>query len=191
MADLAATLARAAAARALAAEQGEPEEPQAADLEPEPAREPRAMPAATRPHAQASFLRLPSCKAIHPALLFIRLVATMRACITLEARLAGAAPAASRTPHADPRREKLREAFRHVTQHRADRAEQLRHLDTRLDEVLAADTAQTRDAPEILCTICDERGIDIDFAHLPDKYLRRDPAPEMASRIEPRANYPP
>jgi hypothetical protein len=135
MADLAATLARAAAARALAAEQGEPEEPQAADLEPE--------------------------------------------------------PAASRTPHADPRREKLREAFRHVTQHRADRAEQLRHLDTRLDEVLAADTAQTRDAPEILCTICDERGIDIDFAHLPDKYLRRDPAPEMASRIEPRANYPP
>jgi hypothetical protein len=201
MADLAAALARAAAARALAAERGEPDDPaergepgdpQAADPQPPPAAPRTSEPhAATRPR-DTDFVRLPSCKAIHPALLFIRLVATMRACITLEARLAAAAaPAAPRAPRADPRREILREAFRHVTQNRPDRAEQLRELDTGLDALLEADPAQTRDVPEILCTTCDERGIDIDFARLPDKFLRRDPAMQIAARIEHRANYPP
>jgi hypothetical protein len=50
-------------------------------------------------------------------------------------------------------------------------------------DLLAADLSCTTEVPERLFTICDELGIEIDFATLPGQYLRPDPP-------DPRANHP-
>jgi hypothetical protein len=180
MADLAADLARAAAARALLELTEPPATPEPA---PEPAPEPSPAPvaarAATPRRPSGTSLRIPSCKPVSAALLFTHLVATMRACIELEARLAAAlttpsAAAAAQAP--DPRRDVLSRAFRHILQDHPGRAQLLRQTTEQFEAHLAADPAQTTPHSDILCTIADDLGIEIDFAHLPDEFLGIPPA---------------
>jgi hypothetical protein len=191
LADLGMQLARAVAARALT-DWTEPPEQAAPESEPTPAPD---VPARAAPSLRTTgaTLRAPSCKSIDPALLFTRLAATVRDCIALEARLAaGPAPtprALSRTLRADPRRTRLRETFNQITKHHPDRTELMRDITTRLDEALAADPTQTTQPPEIFFTICDQIGIDIDLATLPDEYL--DFITDPTNPPDPCATSPP
>jgi hypothetical protein len=134
---------------------------------------PEAPPAAEPPPAPAAVT--PSYKPTDPAILFTRLAAVVRDCIALEARLAaGAAPSPrslTRQLRADPRRAPLREALRHATLKHPDHAELFRETTTRLDEHLTADTDQTVEPPHLFATICNELGIELDLATLPDEYL--------------------
>jgi hypothetical protein len=176
-------LARAAAAKTLA-EWAEPEQsPTAEPLSNQPA-EPPSEPAPAPKRATSTALRKPT----DPAQLFTRLVAAVRDCIALEARFAAATtPAAARAAslqlRADPRRAPLRDAFRLVTENHPDRAELLRETTARLDEELTADEDQSIDAPTLFFAICEELGIEIDFATLPDEYL--DFAPELRATSPP------
>ncbi len=194
-------LARAVAARALT-DWAEPEEP-AATAEPPSNNAPKAQsntapepptdpaPAAPRLRIAGPTLRAPSCKPVCPALLFTRLAATVRDCITLEARLtAGPARAPPARP-ADPRRAALHETFRYVTESGPDSAERLRDTTARLDQTLAADPNQTIAPPEIFATICEDLGLDIDLATLPDEYLDLITGPEITDDKDPRATSPP
>jgi hypothetical protein len=191
LADLAMTLARAVAARALT----EWTEPQEIALNPSPAPEitPNLAPAAPCPRPSGLALRAPTCKSIDPALLFTRLAATVRDCIALEARLAAGPAPTSRTLslalRADPRATPLREIFNKVTENHPDRAALRRDIAARVDQTLAADPGQTIEPPEIFFTICDELGIDIDLAILPDKYLDFITGPTAPP--EPCATSPP
>jgi len=120
------------------------------------------------------------------AQIFVRLTAAVRACITLEARLAaGTAGTARAAPrHSDPRRAPLLDGFRLITKNHPDRIDLLRQATADLDEDLAADPGQERDIPEIFFAIADDLGIQIDLATLPDQYLGG-PIPD------PRATSPP
>jgi hypothetical protein len=191
LADLGMQLARAAAAKALA-EWAEPEQPPTAEPQsdqptalPNQPAEPPPEPAPTPKRTAGSAA---TRKPTDPALLFTRLVAAVRDCIALEARLAAAtSPAAARALslqlRADPRRAHLRDAFRLVTENHPDRAELLRETTTRLDEELAADEGRSIDPPTLFFAICEELGIEIDFATLPDQYL--DFAPELHATSPP------
>jgi len=194
LADLGMQLARAVAARALSDWQ----EPEAAAFvaAPEPSPAPQGQPT----HIRTPSCKTPSCKPVDPALLFTRLAAAVRECIALEARLAGGTQAASRAPAplrgADPRRAPLRDIFRLVTKNHPDRAALLRETTNRVDEELAADAGQTTQAPSIFFAICEEFGIEIDFATLPDLYLNAlcdgiDPEDDVTVTPEPRATSPP
>jgi hypothetical protein len=238
MADLAAQLARAAAARALAAKPeesspsaapaAEPPSITAAESQSITAAEPPSItsaeppsitsaeppsiptPGTPAPRARATAtgprtpsIKIPSCKPIDPALLFIRLVATMRACIALEARLAaglaglaGRPRAAAGAAPADSRRALLIEGLRHITENLPARAERLREATSHADQCLEADPDHSFDVSDLICTICDDLGIDIDFARLPDKFLPPipksiDPNMNIDDLIERRATYPP
>jgi hypothetical protein len=150
-------------------------EPQDNNAEPEPSPTPEPpanpTPATARLRTAGTYLRAPTCKPIDPALLFTRLAATVRDCIALEARLAAGTAPPSFTLLADPRHASLREIFRVVTENLPDRAGLLRETTTQLNETLAADPNHTIKLREILFTICDDLGIDIDFATLPSEYL--------------------
>jgi hypothetical protein len=195
LADLAMQLARATAARALA-DQAAPEAPPSTQpLEPAPASGPAAHPArATAPRATLSCPRQ-----IDPALLFTRLAAVVRDCITLEARLAaGLAPTRGTRPRAclpaDPRRDLLREILRRAIEHHPARAALNREIPARLEQHLEADPDQTLHPTEILEKICDEFQIEPDWANLPDEYLDaiceglEEPGEETP---DPRATSPP
>jgi hypothetical protein len=208
--DLGMQLARATAARALA-ELAEPEAAPAAEPLPNPAAEPPSdqaaaplsqspapepppdpAPAATprrtsaRPPGTGTTARKPT----DPVLAFIRLAAAIREIITLEASLA----AGPTTKHglvspalrADPRRAPLLEAFREVTENHPDRAAFRRETTARLDEELTADPEQTLGLPKIFFPICEEFGIEIDYAQLRDEILGMGPetANEDFSDIE-------
>jgi hypothetical protein len=160
--DLGMTLARAAAARATADWAAPATQPDTA-----------AQPAAAR-------------KQSDPAVIFVRVTAAVRDIIKLEARLAaGLAQTAARPRSADPRRATLCDAFAHVTKRHPDRAELIRASTARLDEYLASDPEKTLDVPTLLWTICDELGIDIDLATLPDEYLGMGPEYEEARATSP------
>jgi hypothetical protein len=213
LADLAMQLARAAATRTLA-DWAEPEAPQAVEpLEP-PATEPSltepAQPLADRetaPHATPTPRRpavpaasTASYKPTDPAVLFTRLAAVVRDCIALESRLATGAAEAPRastprasTPRADPRRALLREAFGLVTKNHPDRAQLNREANTRLDEHLEADPEQTIEIGYVLIDICEELGIELDLAKIPNKYLFRPDAMVNQGKDapDPRATSPP
>jgi hypothetical protein len=133
-------------------------------------------------------------------LLFTRLTAAVRACIALEARLAGGTAPTSRAAslrlRADPRRALLHETFRRVIAGQPDRAGLLREITIRLDEELTADAGQTIALPDIFFAICEELGIEVDFANLPDMYLNAvtdaiDPAEDATATPYPRATSPP
>jgi len=201
LADLAMQLARAAAARTRA-DWAEPEVPPTAEPTFLPAAAPQSDPE-TAPHSNPAPAPTPRrvaatapYKQTEPALLFNRLAATVRDCIALEARLAaGAAPttrARTLQLRADPRRAPLREAFDRATEKHPDRADLRRETTTRLDEELTADSDQTLALGNLFFTICDELGIEIDIAQLPDEFLflsetidSHDDAPD------PRATSPP
>jgi len=142
------------------------------------------------------WLRTPGCKAIDPALLFTRLAATVRDCIALEARLAAGlipgitAPrrAANAGPPraSDPRRAFLDEAFEFITKTHPDRTALRRQAAALADGALPADPSEPIDLHLLLFTICDELDVEVDFAHLPDKYLGLADDPP-----DPRATSPP
>jgi hypothetical protein len=134
-------------------------------------------------------------KPTDPAVLFTRLAAVVRDCIALEARLAvGAADAPSaRMRRADPRRAPVHEALRAATENHPDAADLLREATTCLDEHLAADPEKATDAAHLLLAICDELGIELDLATLPDDILfafaeTADPGDDIP---DPRATSPP
>jgi hypothetical protein len=231
LADLAMQLARAAAARTLAdwadpeeppapaehatpavephsTQTAEPPSPQAA--EPSPPRETaaHANPAPTRraygPRLSLPRLSLPRLSLPRPtdhALLFTRLAAVVRDCITLEARLAGAGLAPHRASNtrtqplpADPRRALLREILGRAVEKHPARAALNRDITTRLDQHLQADPDQTLHPTEILEKICNEFQIEPDWANLPDEFLDaiceglEDPGEDAP---DPRATSPP
>jgi hypothetical protein len=107
-------------------------------------------------------------------------------CIALEARITQATHPAregSAVLRTDPRRNDLREAFRLVTKNHSDQSALLREADARIDEELIADTTQQVAMPIILVALCEELGIEINCAILPDKYL--DFAPEPSATPPP------
>jgi hypothetical protein len=191
-------LARAAAARTLT-DRAAPEAPPAAEPPTPPAAEPPTPPAAEPPPPPAAepptrpAAATPSYKPTDPAILFTRLAAVVRDCIALEARLAAGAAPSRRTLtcqlRADPRRAPLREALRHATLKHPDHAELFRETTTRLDEHLTADTGQTVEPPHLFATICNELGIELDLATLPDEYLNA--LYEATHAPDPRATSPP
>jgi len=148
-----------------------------------------ADPEALQPPTEASARRPAAGKPTDPAIIFIRVTASVRDCIALEAKLAAGLAATTRAAagprSADPRRPTLLDAFRHVTKNHPDRAALIRETTLLLDEQLAADPDQAIEVPELLWTICNELNIDIDLATLPDEYLG------MADEADPRAAYPP
>lgn len=201
LADLGMQLAHAAAARALSA-QGEPGREPGREPGPGPEPEPQtrtAEPPATGPAAPATqghsariYLRTPSCKPIDPALLFTRLAAAVCGCIALEHRLTAATPGAPKTrPPADPRRAALADAFQLVTKHHPARTELRREAAARTEERLAADPGQETKLHELLFSIADELGIEIDLAILPDEYIGFDPEANYLDEPDPRATSPP
>jgi hypothetical protein len=192
LADLAMELARLAAARTLAS-WAEPEEPPqiaAAPCTKTPAPPPdhEALPPATP-------ARISCHRPTDPALLFTRLAATVRDCIALEARLAAAAAGTRNIfmRRSDPRRAPLRQALCLATQNHPGHAELRHEATTLLDAELAADPDQTIDPADLLAAICDDLGITIDFAALPDEYLFASTGTPNQDKDtpDPRATSPP
>ena len=157
--------------------------------------QPPAMPrrAASRPATTFS-------KPTDPATLFTRLAAVVRDCITLEARLAAGIAAARPSTrasalHADPRRVPLRDALRFVIKNHPDRADLTSDANSRLDAELLDDPDQTIEPGELLSTICNSLGIEIDYATLPDEYLFAGDELDNPSanfyQEDPRATSPP
>jgi hypothetical protein len=177
LAELGMDLARAAAAKALA-EWAKPEEPPTAELLPEPevAAPTRLAHAAKSPRAAGAAGRASTAKPTDPAVIFTRLGACVRDSIAMEVRLAaGPATTTSRgtSPalRADPRRAPLRDIFRRITEHHPDRAELVRDTTARIDEDLTADPDQALDLSRIFFSICEDLGIEVDLAVIPDRFL--------------------
>jgi hypothetical protein len=200
-------LARAAAARTLV-NWAKPEESAAAETpsillaEPQsdPETAPHPNPALTQRRAFCQGASTASHKSIDPALLFTRLAAVVRDCIALEARLTAGNGSTSRAVtlqlRADPRRAPVREAFRDAIKNHPDRADLLRETTTRLDEQLTNDPDQTIGLGNLLFDICNELGIEVDLATVPDEFLTS--YSETTARDEgvtkppyPRATSPP
>jgi hypothetical protein len=199
--DLAMQLARAAAARTLT-NWGEPEQPPAPEPSPIPAAEPPSHPETAPPHNRAltPHRAAASYKPIDPAVLFTRFAAVVRDCIALEVRLtasAGPTPrAATLQLRADPRRAPLREAFRQAIEKHPDRADLQRETTTRVDERLTADPDQTVGLGTLFFNLCDELGIEVDLAIVPDEFLTSysettTPNEAVTNPPDPRATSPP
>jgi len=133
-------------------------------------------------------------------LIFTRVAACVRASIALEARLAaGLAPTRSGpspTLRNDPRRADLHDIFRRVTKHHPDHTALLRETTARVDHDLEADPDRTLDLPHLFFTICEDLGIEVDLARLPDRFLgviENTPAPydPATNPFDPRATSPP
>ena len=193
LADLAMQLARAAAARTLT-NWAAPEPPPIPAAEPpsDPETAPQSNPATRR--AAANVARLYAYKPTDPAVLFTRLAATVRDCVALEARLAAGPGGTSRAVtlqlRADPRRAPVREAFRDAIKNHPDRADLQRETTTRLDEVLANDPDQTIGLGNLLFDICNELGIEVDLAIVPDEFLTSYSEPTNPNEAVPGAPYP-
>jgi hypothetical protein len=215
LADLAMQLARAAAARALAG-QAEPDQPPSITTAEPPAGEPPApqpLQAVQPPHTRQTAPRAtpaPRAQPVYaptayrptdPALLFTRLAAVVRDCITLEARLAGglgAGPAQTSRARpqplpADPRRTLLREILTRATVNHPERIALNREIAARVDEHLQADPDQTLHPTEILEKICNEFQIEPDWANLPDEFLDAicEGLEDPGAELDPRATSPP
>jgi hypothetical protein len=183
-------LARLAAARALA-DWAAPENQSATAAPPSiPTAEPHPDRKTAPPEDPA---RPSSQRPTDPALIFTRLAATVRDCIALESRLAAAHTRGPLMLRADPRRAPLREVLHRATENHPGRAELRRETTSLLDDQLAADPDQIIPPADLLAAICDELGIAIDFATLPDDYLfafseTTNPAKDAP---DPRATSPP
>jgi hypothetical protein len=196
-------LARAAAARTLT-NWAEPEQPAAPEPPSIPAAQPQWHPeTAPRPNRAPTPHRAAgtsSYKQTDPAVLFTRFAAVVRDCIALEVRLTAGAGTTTRAAtlrlRADPRRAPLREAFRDATKNHPDRAELLRETTTRVDEQLANDPDQTVGLGTLFFNLCDELGIEVDLAIVPDVFLTTysettNPNAAETNRPDPRATSPP
>ena len=194
LADLAMQLARAAAARTLDS-WAEPD-PESSPTQPaEPRPEPDAPQAS--PRAQT-----PTHRQTDPAVLFTRLAATVRDCIALETRIAANAPnpqTATRAAalRADPRRTPLRNAFAYILKNHPDRAHLHPQTSARIDDELTDDPDQTIEPAFLLCSLCQEYGIEIDWAHIPDEFMFMPPPPSKprddqdGEAPDPHATDPP
>ncbi len=162
LADLAMGLARAAAAQATAAQNtpqdAAPDEPQTAEQDSAPPPPPARNP--------------------DPALSFARLATVVRQVIALEARLAAGyfAPQAPTAAHAapkpdDPRRAALQTIIEDVTEKHPSRTIIRREALALADREIAADPEAEATAADILETLCEEIGLHIDYARLPDRTL--------------------
>jgi len=177
LADLAMQLARAAAARTLDSwAEPDPAPESTQPLEPRP--EPEAGPASDRPTPKPA----PTHRQTDPAVLFTRLAATVRDCIALETRIAANAPnpqTATRAAalRADPRRTPLRNAFDYILKDHPDRAHLHPQTSARIDDELTDDPDQTIEPAFLLCSLCQEYGIEIDWAHIPDEFMFMPPPP--------------
>jgi hypothetical protein len=91
----------------------------------------------------------------------------------------------------------VREIIRISTVKHPDGAAIFREASARLDEHLAADPGQAVDPTDIIDALCDEFGIEIDFAQLPDALLYAFSGPPPDCDIDqdfdpdPHATYPP
>ena len=193
LADLGMQLARRAATIALA-NWAEPEAPPAEDTPPEPA------PAAKPLRAAGLSIRALSCKSSDPALIFTRLVASVRDCIALEVRLTAGASTTSRGAtlalRADPRRAPLRDIFDRITKHHPDHTDLVRETIARIDADLTADPDRTLELSSLFFGICEDLGIEPDLATLPDEILGFTYVPPVRTKPvtnapDPRATSPP
>ena len=201
LADLAMQLARAAAARTLDSwAEPDPAPESTQPLEPRP--EPEAAPASTRPTQKLA--PTPTYRATDPAVLFARLAATVRDCIALETRIAANAPnpqTATRAAalRADPRRTPLRNAFDYILKNHPDRSHLHPQTSARIDDELTDDPDQTIEPAFLLCSLCQEYGIEIDWAHIPDEFMFMPPPPSKprddeyqdGEQPDPHATDPP
>ena len=90
----------------------------------------------------------------------------------------------------------MREAFREAIKNHPDRADLQRETTTRLDEALANDPDQTISVGNLLFDICNELGVEVDLATVPDEFLTSyvdptDPAEDVTTAPYPRATSPP
>jgi hypothetical protein len=201
LAELGMDLARAAAAKART-DWAEPEEAPEAEAPPNPEGAPHTCVAqvARPPRATSLSVRAASCKSSDPALIFTRVAACVRASIALEARLAaGLTPTGRGTSPAlrsDPRRAPLRDIFRRVTEHHPDRADLIRETTARIDQDLEADPDRALELSHLFFTICEDLGIEVDLAIIPDRFLGFTYNPDAPIEAEtdtpdPRATSPP
>jgi hypothetical protein len=86
----------------------------------------------------------------------------------------------------------LRDIFRRITEHHPDRAELVQQTTDRIDQDLAADPDHRIELSHLFFSICEDFGIEVDLATLPDEYLGLagpdDAAPDAP---DPRATSPP
>jgi hypothetical protein len=183
-------LARHAAAEALAEkasiDQAEPATPEPPKTE--PARQPATPVAPTTDDRQpAPGLSTKGLTRISPALLFTRLCACVISIIELECRIAAgaAATAAATFTGGDPRRHTLRRGFGIVLENHEYRGELNRRTEALMNVALTADPDRKRAVHEIFWQICDELGIPIDLATIPDEFIN------MSQDAEPPATGPP
>ncbi len=100
----------------------------------------------------------------HPATLFAQLAGVVRQSIRLECRVvAGHAASMPRHTQADPRRAKIRRAIRQATTGRPDRAIRRQEADALLETELALDPDGTASLPDLLDTICEDVGFNLDY----------------------------
>jgi len=192
-------LARATAAKALV-DLAEPEPPEEEAEEPLAAEsKPEATQAATPRRIASKSSGTP--RKSDPVQSFIRLAKAVCELIALEAGLA-AGPATTKSSlvspalRADPRRERLLQAFREVTETTQDKYALRAGFTTRLDEELAADAEKILGLPEIFYPLCQEFGIELNVRTLPDDIIGMDPwdyenDPYCMDPPTPRATPPP
>jgi hypothetical protein len=195
-------LARATAARALA-ELAEPDP--AEELAEEPlqnlAAEPRPEAAQAATPGRTASRSSGTPRKSDPVTSFIRLAKAVCELIALEAGLA-AGPATTKSGlvspalRADPRRERLLQAFREVTETTQDKYALRAGFTARLDEELTADPEKILGLPEIFYPLCQEFGIELDVRKLPDDIIGMDPwdyenDPYCMDPPTPRATPPP
>ncbi len=155
MADLAEILAEAAAARAQMA---------LAELPPGPEQ-------AGQPPSRLQ-------RAPNPTKLFAQLASVLRQCINLERRIiAGHAAAMPKHTQADPRRAKIRRAIRQATTGRPDRAIRRQEADALLEAELALDPDGIASLPDLLETICQDVGFELNYDQLAADLAVPEPLP--------------
>ncbi len=152
--------------------------------------------------AQMAFARLPpgreqedeaAPRAPHPATLFTQLASVVRHAITLECRIAAGRGALAPQTQADPRRAKIRRAIRQATQGHFGRADLLEEADELLEAELALDPDGTTSLPDLLATICEDLGFELDYEKLEAELAAPDPTgaedtgqPEWPHGAQPR-----
>ncbi len=126
----------------------------------------------------------PTPRAPHPASLFAHLSSAVRQAIKLEERIVTGAIRAQ----ADPRRATLRIAIREATQDRSGRRRLREEADELLETELALDPDGTTPLPDLLATICEDLGFELDYEKLASSLAAA--APHPPPETEPAWSQP-